>query len=194
MKASVIRWLAVFNILVLCCGILAFFMQRHRQQQAHQAQQTLTDRIVQEGIKNDDATPDQRAQLDEISKNVRQGQAPTDDQFSFLLMEVGKQNDRGIGTASHLYATMILDHIKAPLPTSQKVVLYNRMTPLLQIKDPTVSSGITLAQMHKLEACDLLARYDVRAAIPQIVPLLDDPKPQIRVNAKRALKRLGYSI
>ena len=72
-------------------------------------------------------------------------------------------------------------------------MLTNRLVPLLQIPDPTNSSVFTLNEMHKLEACRLLALFNIREAIPQLVPLLDDPKPQVRNDAKQALLKLGYS-
>lgn len=190
MKSPIVRWLITLNILVLCGVTLAFFVQQHRQQKT---QRMLADKIVQQGLQHDDATPDERAQLDVICKSVQKRQALTDDQFSFLLTETSKPNSKGAATASHIYAVMIFDLMKAPLLASQKTILCNRLVPLLQIPDPTVSSGITLTQMHKMEACQLLAHFGVREAIPQIVPLLDDPKPQVRVDAKRALKKLGYN-
>ncbi len=84
-------------------------------------------------------------------------------------------------------------HIKRPLPQSQKVIVYQRLVPVLTTPDAAISSESTLTQMHKSDACDLLAQFDVRDAVPQIVPLLDDPNPQVRNDAKAALKKLGYN-
>ncbi len=193
MKSPLVRWLIALNLLVLCGALVAFFGQQHHQQQVQQARQAQINQMVRAGWKNDDATPGEQARLQTASQAVQTEGRLTDDQFSFLLTQVSKPNTKGVASGSHLAAVMTLDNIKAPLPASQKAILYNRLLPLLQIPDPTVGSGITLTQMHKLEACDLLAKFDVREAVPQIVPLLDDPKPQVRINAKRTLKKLGYS-
>ena len=190
MKSPTVRWLTALNILVLCGLLFAFFGQRHQQQQALRVE---VDQMARSAWVNDDATQDEQTRLKDISESVQKGQALTDDQFSLLLKETSKPNKEGLANVSHLTAVLCLGTMKTPLPPSQRAILYNRLVPLLAIPDPTVTSGITLTQMHKLEACDLLARFDVREAIPQIVPLLDDPKPQVQVVAKRALKKLGYS-
>ena len=194
MKSPIVRWLLALNILLLCGVLLTFLGQRHRQQQARQAQRMLADKMVQKGLQNDDATPDERAQLDVISQNVVNRRTLTDDQFSFLITELSKPNSKGVATGSHLYAALTLNSIRVPLSASQRAMLSNRLVSLLQAPDPTDGSVFTLTEMHKLEACRLLALFNMREAIPQIVPLLDDPKPQVRNDAKQALKKLGYSV
>lgn len=193
MKSPIVRWLIALNILVLCGVLLAFFVQRHYQQQARQTERIMADRMVQRGLENDDATSAERAQLDVISHNVVKRRTLTDDQFSFLITQLSKANSKGVATGSHLYASLTLNSIRVPLSASQRAMLTNRLVPLLQIPDPTNSSVFTLNEMHKLEACRLLALFNIREAIPQLVPLLDDPKPQVRNDAKQALLKLGYS-
>lgn len=193
MKSPIVRWLIALNILVLCGVLLAFFVQRHYQQQARQTERIMADRMVQRGLENDDATSAERAQLDVISHNVVKRRTLTDDQFSFLITQLSKANSKEVATGSHLYASLTLNSIRVPLSASQRAMLTNRLVPLLQIPDPTNSSVFTLNEMHKLEACRLLALFNIREAIPQLVPLLDDPKPQVRNDAKQALLKLGYS-
>lgn len=197
MKSPLVRWLLALNALVLCGVLLASFVQRHHQQQAQQTRRLLADKMVQRSLKNDDATPIESAQLGVIGKSVDEGRALTDDQFSFLMAQASKPNSKEISTLSQMTALAILElmhyKMKAPLPASQQAMFSNRLVSLLQVPDPTDSSVFTLTEMHKLEACHLLALYDVREAIPQIVPLLDDPKARVRNDAKQALKKLGYS-
>lgn len=193
MKSPIVRWLIALNILVLSSVLFALFNQRHHQHQAQQAFRTRADRMAQAAWKSDDATSDERARLHIISESVQRRQALTDDQISLLLTEISKPNARGVANVSHLTAMMCLDAMRTPLSSSQRSLLYTRLVPLLAIPDPTVSSGITLTQMHKMEACDMLAHFGVREAIPQIVPLLNDPKQQVQVVAKRALKNLEHS-
>ena len=157
----------------------------------------LADKMVQRGQQNDDATPEERARLNVINESVVEGQPLTDDQFSFLMTQASKQNSKGTATVSQMTATAILEimhyKMKAPLSASRRAMLTNRLVSLLQIPDPTDGSVFTPTELRKLEACHLLAQFDIREAIPQIVPLLDDPKPQVRLNAKQALKKMGYS-
>lgn len=198
MKSPIVRWLTALNVIVLCGVLLAFFVQRHHQQQAQQTRRLLADKMVQRSLKNDDATPTERAQLDVVGKSVDEGRTLTDDQFSLLMAQATKPNSKGISTLSQMTSLAILEFMhykmKEPLPASQQAMFSDRLVSLLQVPDPTDNSVFTLTEMHKLEACHLLALYNVREAIPQIVPLLDDPKPKVRLDAKRALKQLGYSI
>ncbi len=194
MKNPVVRWLAALNILILC-GVAVFVGCRHYQQQ-HQQQNNRAeaDALVREVEKNDKTPLAERAQLREISNEVGTKRLVTDRHFAFLLAELNKPCPKGDATFDHLAVILIMKLIKQPLPPSQKAILYQELAPVLAQPDLTASSGITMTQMRELEACDLLAKFDVREAAPQILPLLNDPKPQIRNNAKRALKKLGYSV
>jgi hypothetical protein len=192
MKSPLVRWLLALNILILCGVLFAFFGQRHRHQQA---QRTLADKMVQKGWQG--VAPTERAQLDGINESVVKGRSLTDDQFSFLMTEASSLDTKKTATVCQMTADAILEimhyKMKAPLSASQKAMFSNRLVSLLQVPDPTDNSVFTMTEMHKLEACHLLALYDVREAIPQIVPLLDDPKAKVRNDAKQALKQLGYS-
>ncbi len=196
MKSPLVRWLLALNILVLCGVLLAFFSQKHHQQQAQQALRARADRVVQAAWKDDDATLDERARLHVISESIQREQPLTDGQLSLLLTEMSKPNERGSLSVSSLSAAMGLEamhyRVKAPLSPSQRAIFSNRLVSLLQVPDATDNSVFTLTEMHKLQACHLLALYDVREAIPQIVPLLDDPKAKVRNDAKQALMKLGY--
>ena len=195
MKSPIVRWLLALNILVLCGVLFAFFVQRHHQEQARQTQRLLADKMVQKGWQN--VAPAERAQLDEIQESVNKGRALTDDQFSFLMTEASNSDTKRAATVSQMTADAILEimhyKMKAPLSASQRAMFSNCLVSLLQVPDPTDNSVFTLTEMHKLEACHLLALYDVREAVPQIVPLLDDPKAKVRNDAKQALKKLGYN-
>lgn len=195
MKSPIVRWLIALNSLVLCALLFAFLGQRHHQQQARQTERVKADRMVQRGWQS--VAPSEHAQLNAIQESVNKGQTLTDDQFSFLMTEASDPDTKRAIGVGHLSAVMALElmhyKMKEPLPASQKAMFSSRLVPLLQVPDPTDNSVFTVAEMHKLEACHLLALYDVREAIPQIVPLLDDPKAKVRNDAKQALKKLGYS-
>ncbi len=194
MKNPIVRWLSVLNILILC-GLSVFLVSRfHQKQHQQENKRAEADALVREVEKNDKTPQAETMQLQAISDEIGANRPITDNQFAFLLTELNKPCPQGYGTVSHLFATTTLNHVEQPLSPTRKAILYQELTPVLAQPDLTASSGITMTQMRELEACDLLAKFDVREATPQILPLLNDPKPQIRNDAKRALKKLGYNV
>ncbi len=192
MKSPILRILLIINALALC-GLLISFVQRHSQQQARQQQERASvDAMVRKADKQDKTPAPEKVRLRLISNQVQTNKSVTNDQLAFLLDEAVKPNASGEATVSDLTANISMAYLRRPLPQSQKVLLYQKLVPVLAIRDGTVSSGITLTQMHKTDACDLLAQFDIRQAVPQIMPLLDDPNPMVRYYAKSALKKLGY--
>ncbi len=194
MKNPIVRWLATLNILILCCLFVFFVSRFHQKQHQQENKRAEADALVREVEKNDKTPEAEKMQLQTISDEVRMRRVVTDDHFAFLLAEMNKPSPQGDATLDHLEVILIMKSIRQPLPVSQKAILYQELTSVLAQPDLTASSGITMTQMRELEACDLLARFDVREAAPQILPLLNDPKPQIRNDAKRALKKLGYNV
>ncbi len=193
MKNPIIRILLAINALALC-GLLIFNVQRHSHlQMRKQQEQANADAMVRKADQNDKTPAPEKARLRQISDQIQTNKSVTNDQLAFLLDEAIKPNASGEATVSDLTANISTAYLRRPLPQSQKALLYQKLVPVLAIPDATVSSGITLTQMHKTDACDLLARFDVREAVPQIVPLLDDPNPLVRNYAKAALKKLGYN-
>ncbi len=55
-----------------------------------------------------------------------------------------------------------------------------------RLKDP--------AWIVRSEAIYVLAKLRVKEAVPHILPLLNDPKPEVREDARKALQRLGYRV
>ena len=193
MKNGMIKWLIALNVLVLC-GLLVFLVQKHKHQvELKEAQRSEAMAVVREAQKRDTSSQPEKERLQEISDDVAGKRPLTDEQQQFLLAEMNKPSPQGIATVSSMTAILTVESIKTPVSLNQKAILYQQLTPILAVQDTTVSSGLTLTQMQKLNACDLLAQFDVREAVPQILPLLNDPKPQIRNDAKRALKKLGYN-
>lgn len=193
MKSPIVRWLLVLNSLMLCSLLIFLAIRFHEKQNSQLAESAKANAMVREAEKNDTTSEFEKKQLQQISDGVQAKKEVTDSQLAFLLNEMNKPNPKGVATVSSLTASISLFYLKRPLSASQKAILYQQLTPALIVQDATPGSGITLTQMQKLDACDLLARFDVQEATPQILPLLNDPKPQIRANAKRALKKLGYS-
>lgn len=194
MKNGIVKWLIALNVLVLC-GLLVFLVQKHKHQvNLREAQRSEAMAVVREVQKRDTSSQSDKDHLQQIADDVAEKKPLTDDKLQFLLTEMNKPSPQGIATLSSMTAILTIESIETPLSSDQKTILYKCLTPVLAVPDATAGSGISLTQMQKLNACDVLAMYDIRAAVPQIVPLLDDSKPQIRSEAKQALKKLGYNV
>ncbi len=55
-----------------------------------------------------------------------------------------------------------------------------------RLKDP--------AWFVRSNALYVLTKLRVKEAVPHILPLLNDPKPEVREDARKALQRLGYRV
>ncbi len=194
MKLSFVQWLLVLNLFMLC-GLAVFFTQKHHQRLVRQeSEQVRTESIIREAEKNDTTPEAEKIRLRQIANALPVKRTVTNDDLAFLLAEMNKHNGQKSTDINSLTASLSMFYLKRPLPHAQKAILYEHLTPMLAAQDHTAGSGITNAQLQELEACDLVARFDVRQATPQILPLLNDPKPQIRNVARRTLKKLGYNV
>ncbi len=46
----------------------------------------------------------------------------------------------------------------------------------------------------RIYALDVLKRLNANSSIPHILPLLNDPRPEVRKEAQRTLQQLGYKV
>jgi hypothetical protein len=46
----------------------------------------------------------------------------------------------------------------------------------------------------RIYALDVLKRLNAKSSIPHILPLLNDPRPEVRREAQRTLQQLGYKV
>lgn len=189
-KNTLIQWLLMVNILIGCGGLIYYFSHAH---QKHQHLITQNDKMEQQVLQHDAISRDDWRRLEVITNAADNKQQLTDDQFLFLISEKTKTYHGKTSSLGSITADTDLYRIKT-LSLSQQDILYRVLVPAVLAQDSPHAFGMTDVQFNKLTSCDLLARFNIRKAVPVILPLLDDPNPQTRNVAKRDLQKLGYSV
>lgn len=191
MKKPLVPWLLALAVAALCV-VTTSYVHWHQAQQAKQQRRAEADKIVAVAWKNDSLPQSERPRLDRINDAVLAKQPITDDDLRFLLGLLTQTYNGRLSQIGRLTAAWSLQTV-GTLSPSQKQIVQEALVPQLA-PDSAFRGGPTDVQLSRVIACDILAGQSIRGAVPNMLPLLDDPNLHTRAVAKRDLRKLGYAV
>lgn len=122
-----------------------------------------------------------------LRSSMLAGQNLSDEDFDWCLSILSQTRPHSV-VNSNKNAMMIGILLRLPenndVTPERKERLYTAVAPLLRSKE----------QLDRAYALNLLGALKERRAIPDILPLLNDPKPGLRTLAREALDKMGYHV
>lgn len=178
-RKQLLIWGSVSFVVAL---IAALGVRSYLQHRAYQDQMRKVAASMQQiGI----VSQDEYIRVRTLRSSMLAGQKLSDEDFDWCLVMLNQTKPYSVANA--LKNAMMID-ILLSLPKNNGVTperkerLYKAVAPLLRSNQ----------QLDRLSAMNLMRDLKETRAVPDILPLLNDPDPRMRPIARKALDKMGY--